>query len=142
MPASQTVQSAMANQHPSPSTVAVHAAEETPTWRQAQLPNAWAATGAPNPSAAFPLSPGVGGCKQQGPSSAGPGLAFPWQCMILAQPYKCCSSRTCCFCGVLHVCMQVRIAVVGGGTGEILEAAGVKPAFTATKVRYLDADNW
>lgn len=28
---------------------------------------------------------------------------------------------------------EVRLAVVGAGTGEVLEAAGVKPAFTATK---------
>lgn len=28
---------------------------------------------------------------------------------------------------------EVRVAVVGGGTGEVLEAAGVTPAFTATK---------
>lgn len=39
-----------------------------------------------------------------------------------------------CVC-VVCCCVQVRIAVVGGGTGEVLEAAGVKPAFTATKVR-------
>jgi hypothetical protein len=32
------------------------------------------------------------------------------------------------------MCAQLRLAVVGGGTGEVLEAAGVKPAFTATKV--------
>jgi hypothetical protein len=32
-------------------------------------------------------------------------------------------------------CAQVRIAVVGSGTGEVLEAAGLPPTFTATKVR-------
>ena len=31
--------------------------------------------------------------------------------------------------------MQVRIAVVGAGTGEILQAAGVSPEYTPSKVR-------
>lgn len=30
--------------------------------------------------------------------------------------------------------LQVRIAVVGGGTAEILDAAGLKPEFVASKV--------
>lgn len=32
---------------------------------------------------------------------------------------------------------QVRVAVVGGGTGEALAAAGITPGFTATKVSCL-----
>ena len=32
-------------------------------------------------------------------------------------------------------CVQVRMAVVGGGTREALVAGGVEPAFTASKVR-------
>jgi uroporphyrinogen-III synthase len=36
---------------------------------------------------------------------------------------------------LLLLCMQLRVAVVGGGTGEVLAAAGITPEFTATKVR-------
>lgn len=36
---------------------------------------------------------------------------------------------------VCLVLLQVRVAVVGGGTGEVLTAAGLQPEFTATKVR-------
>lgn len=66
----------------------------------------------------------------------GPDLPFHGSVGSLCSNGNVGSARTCRCCGMLHVCMQVRIAVVGGGTGEILEAAGVKPAFTATKVRY------
>jgi hypothetical protein len=34
------------------------------------------------------------------------------------------------------LCVQLRVAVVGGGTGEVLAAAGITPEFTATKVRH------
>jgi hypothetical protein len=35
--------------------------------------------------------------------------------------------------------MQVRVAVVGGGTGEVLMEAGVMPEFTATKVNSISS---
>lgn len=35
--------------------------------------------------------------------------------------------------------MQVRVAVVGGGTGEVLMEAGVTPEFTATKVNSISS---
>jgi hypothetical protein len=38
---------------------------------------------------------------------------------------------------LLLLCVQLRVAVVGGGTGEVLAAAGITPEFTATKVRQL-----
>jgi hypothetical protein len=37
---------------------------------------------------------------------------------------------------------QVRVAVVGGGTGEALAAAGITPGFTATKVSCLGQSRW
>lgn len=49
-----------------------------------------------------------------------------------------CSTMNCvCAVATFHGCIQVRVAVVGGGTGEALAAAGITPGFTATKVSCL-----
>lgn len=37
---------------------------------------------------------------------------------------------------------QVRVAVVGGGTGEALVKGGVQPQFTASKVRVKGSSQW